>query len=380
MVIAVNTRLMLKNQMEGIGWFIYENFKRIVKAHPEHQFFFLFDRPFAPEFIFAENVTPVVIGPPARHPVLHYLWFEKRLPSVLKKIKPDLFISPDAYNSLASPFRSLVVIHDLNFEHYPKLLPRKDRFYYNYFSNRYAKKAEHIVTVSEFSKQDIMSLYHIPESKITAIHNGANEIYKPLALQKQSAIRQQCNDGKPYFIFIGALNPRKNIVRMLKAFDIYKSDNQTDTTLIIVGGKMFWNREMRKAYLGLKHKKDVIFAGRVETERLKDLLGAALALVYVPVFEGFGIPIVEAFYSGVPVISSKTSAIPEVAGDAALLVDPFNRQAIADAMKRITFDANLRRDLREKGMKRGELYSWDKTANKFWGCIESILLKKKQID
>jgi glycosyltransferase involved in cell wall biosynthesis len=167
---------------------------------------------------------------------------------------------------------------------------------------------------------------------------------------------------------------------MLKAFDIYKSDNQIDTTLIIVGGKMFWNREMRKAYLGLKHKKDVIFAGRVETERLKDLLGAALALVYVPVFEGFGIPIVEAFYSGVPVISSKTSAIPEVAGDAALLVDPFNRQAIADAMKRITFDANLRRDLREKGMKRGELYSWDKTANKFWGCIESILLKKKQID
>lgn len=376
MVIAVNTRLLLKNQMEGIGWFIYENFKRIVKAHPEHQFYFLFDRPFAPEFIFSDNVTPVVIGPPARHPILHYLWFEKRLPGALKKIKPDLFISPDAYNSLASPYRSLVVIHDLNFEHYPKLLPRKDRIYYTYFSNRYATKAEHIVTVSEFSKQDIKNLYHIPEDKITAIHNGANDIFQPLDSQKQSAIRQEFNKGKPYFIFIGALNPRKNIVRMLKAFDIYKTSNQTDTSLIIVGEKMFWNREMRIAYHSLKHKKDVIFTGRLETEKLKELLGSALALVYVPVFEGFGIPVVEAFHSGVPVISSQTSAIPEVAGDAALLVDPFNTQAIADAMKRITFDADLRNDLRKKGMNRGKRYSWDKTAQKFWGCIESVLLKK----
>ena len=362
--------------MEGIGWFIYENFKRIVKAHPEHHFYFLFDRPFAPEFIFAENVIPIVIGPPARHPILHYLWFEKRLPWVLKKIKPDLFISPDSYNSLASPFRSLVVIHDLNFEHYPKLLPWKDRFYYTYFSNKYATKAEHIVTVSRFSKQDIINLYHIPENKITAIHNGANEIYKPLEPQKRSTIQQQFNKGKPYFIFIGALNPRKNIARMLKAFDIYKSNNQSDTTFFIIGEKMFWNREMKIAYQGLKHKKDVIFTGRLGAEQLSEMLGAALALVYVPLFEGFGIPIVEAFHAGVPVISSQTSAIPEVAGDAALLVDPFNIQAIADAMKRITFDADLRKDLTDTGMKRGKRYSWDKTSEKFWGCIESVLLKK----
>ncbi|MBE0649743.1 MAG: glycosyltransferase family 4 protein [Bacteroidales bacterium] len=377
MVIAVNTRLLLKNRLEGIGWFIYENFRRIVKAHPEHRFYFLFDRPFDPEFVFAENVTPVVIGPPARHPVLHYLWFEMMLPGALKKIKPDLFISPDAYNSLASPFRNMVVIHDLNFEHYPEFMPWKDRVYYRYFSPKYAEKADHIVTVSEFTKQDIFNLYNIPMEKITVIPNGAHALYTPLTEEKKSAIRQEFLQGKQYFIFIGALNPRKNIARMLRAFDTYKKTNQTDTKLVIVGDKMYWNREMELSYRGLKHKADVLFTGRQEPERLKDLLGAALALVYVPLFEGFGIPVVEAFHAEVPVISSKITSIPEVAGDAALLVDPFNREAIADAMKRITFDADLRKELTEKGKKRGALYSWDKTAEMFWSSIESVLSEIK---
>ncbi len=367
---------MLKNRLEGIGWFIYENFRRIVKAHPEHQFYFLFDRPYDPEFIFAENVTPVVIGPPARHPVLHYLWFEMMLPGALKKIQPDLFISPDAYNSLASPFPNLLVIHDLNFEHHPEFMPWKDRIYYRYFSPRYALKADHIVTVSEYSKQDIINQYHIPEEKITVIPNGSHEMYQPLDAAQIAAVKQHFLEGKPYFIFIGALNPRKNIARLLKAFDVYKTANPTDTRLVIVGDKMYWNREMQHVYVNMKHLTDIIFTGRLEPEKLKGLLGAALALVYVPLFEGFGIPVVEAFHAGVPVISSKVTSIPEVAGDAALLVDPFNTEAIADAMKRITFDADLRKGLTEKGKKRGALYSWDKTAERFWNSIESVLSKK----
>lgn len=375
MVIAVNTRLLLKNRLEGIGWFIYENFKRIVRDHPEHQFYFLFDRPYDPDFVFSDNVTPIVIGPPARHPVLHFLWFEMMLPAALKKINPDLFISPDAYNSLASPFRNLMVIHDLNFEHHPEFMPWKDRVYYRFFSPRYSKKADHIVTVSEFTKQDIVNLYKISPEKITVVPNGAHELYQPIDKQKKNEIRREFNKGKPYFIFIGALNPRKNIARLLKAFDLYKTLNQTDTSLVIVGDKMYWNREMQKAYNSLKHKPDVIFTGRQEPERLKNLLGAALALVYVPLFEGFGIPVVEAFHAEIPVISSSITSIPEVAGDAALLVDPFRVEAIADAMKRITFDADLRTDLITKGIRRGKLYNWDKTAERLWGSIESVLSK-----
>ena len=118
MRIAVNTRLLLKGKLEGIGWFTYESFKLIVRSHPEHEFFFIFDRKFDKEFIFSDNVTPIVVGPPARHPILHFIWYEISIPRILKKIKPDIFISPDSYLSLSSKYPDLIVIHDLNFEHF----------------------------------------------------------------------------------------------------------------------------------------------------------------------------------------------------------------------------------------------------------------------
>jgi hypothetical protein len=157
--IAVNTRLLLKNKLEGIGWFTFEAMKRITKAHPGHHFYFLFDRAYDASFIFGENVTPVVIGPQARHPVLHYLWFEYSVPGALKKINPDVFVSPDAYLSLKTKFKTLLVIHDLNFEHYPENMPALVRKYYKYFTPRFARKASRIATVSRFSKQDIVKQY-----------------------------------------------------------------------------------------------------------------------------------------------------------------------------------------------------------------------------
>ncbi|HEY8401636.1 MAG TPA: glycosyltransferase family 1 protein, partial [Cytophagaceae bacterium] len=110
MKIAVNTRLLLKDKMDGIGWFAYESLKRITRQHKDHQFIFIFDRPYAEEFIFSDNITPVVIGPPARHPFLFYIWFEYSIPSVLKKYKPDLFFSPDGWLSLSTDVKSLAVI------------------------------------------------------------------------------------------------------------------------------------------------------------------------------------------------------------------------------------------------------------------------------
>ena len=148
--IAVNTRLLIKNKLEGIGWFSYETLKRITRAHPEHQFYFLFDRPFDESFVFGSNVTPIVIRPQARHPILFYLWFEKSIPRALKKINPDLFMSTDGYLSLSTTTPSLPVIHDLNFEHYPEQLPFLVRKYYKHYFPRFARKAARIATVSEF--------------------------------------------------------------------------------------------------------------------------------------------------------------------------------------------------------------------------------------
>lgn len=377
MKIAVNTRLLLKNKLEGIGWFIHEQFSRIVNAHPEHEFYFLFDRPYDDSFIFGKNVKPVVIFPPTRHPILQYWWFEKQLPRVLKKIQPDLFISPDNYNSLALPYKNLVVIHDLNFEHFPDFLPFRDRWYFRHFVSRYAHKADKIVTVSKYSKQDLIDQYKIDEKRIDVVYNGAHELYQPVTAEQQESTRQNITGRHPYFVYVGAFNPRKNIARLLQAFDLYKDENTCATKLVLVGETMYRSKETERVLHTMRHRNDVIFTGRKEPEELKFIVGSALALTYIPLFEGFGIPVVEAFKAGTPVIASNTTSIPEVAADAAWLTDPSDVPAIAHAMKKITFDEDLRHSLINKGKERGNVFSWDNAAKEFWQSIEKVLNENK---
>ena len=137
MKIAINCRLLLKNKLEGIGWYSFEIVSRIVKNHPEHDFYFLFDRPFHPDFVFAKNVKPIVLSPQARHPFLWYLWFEFSVSKFLKKNNIDLFFSPDGYLSLNTNVKTLLTIHDLNFEHFPEQLPFLTRKYYQYFTPKF---------------------------------------------------------------------------------------------------------------------------------------------------------------------------------------------------------------------------------------------------
>lgn len=373
MRIAVNTRLLLKGKLEGIGWFTYENLKRIVNAHPEHEFFFLFDRPYSQDFIFADNVTPVVLFPQARHPFLYFLWFELSVTFALKRIKPDLFISPDGYLSLGTTIKTLLVFHDLNFEHYPGDLPLMERWYYRTFFPRFARKADRIATVSEFSKQDIMALYNIPVSKIDVVYNGANEIYKPLDAEKIKLTRQTHAGGYPYLFFIGSLHPRKNLVNLFKAFDMYRDTRPTPVKLVITGARKWWTKEIETVYSNMKYRDEVIFTGRLTLAEIHRVLGSALALTYVSYFEGFGIPIVEAFRCGTPVITANVTSMPEVADDAAITVDPFNPRAIADAMTRITDDHILRNKLIQKGLLRAEEFTWDKSAERLWKSIEKVM-------
>ncbi|MBN2615184.1 MAG: glycosyltransferase family 4 protein [Bacteroidales bacterium] len=369
----MNTRLLLPNKLEGIGWFIHEQFSRIVADHPEHEFYFLFDRPYDNSFIFSNNVKPLVVFPPTRHPILQYWWFEIQIPRILKKIQPDLFISPDNYNSLSLPYKNLVVIHDLNFEHYPKFLPFRDRWFFRHFVPKYARKADNIVTVSQYSKQDIIHQYQIDESRIDVVYNGAHSLYQPVTKNKQELTRQNISGGNPYFVYVGAFNPRKNIARLLQAFDLYKKENTCSTKLVLVGETMYRSKETEQVLHTMSHRKDVIFTGRKEPEELRYIVGSALALTYIPLFEGFGIPVVEAFKAETPVIASGTTSIPEVAGDAALLTDPMNVPAIAHAMKKITFDEELRHSLIKKGKERGSVFSWDIAAKQFWQSIEKVL-------
>jgi len=373
MKIAINTRLLLKNRLEGIGWFTYENFKRITTAHPEHEFYFLFDRHYSDEFIFADNVHPIVISPPARHPFLWIAWFEYSVPHVLKKIQADLFVSPDGYLSLHTDIPQLAVIHDINFQHRPKDLPLSSRLYYRYYFPKFAQKAKRIVTVSEYSKKDICESFHVSPDKVDVVYNGANVDYRPLNPEEIKATKAKYSKGYDYFLFVGALHPRKNVSGLLSAFDRFVHHYGTDHKVLIVGEKMFYTADLDLIYNQMQFGDDVLFTGRLDTTELKYVLGSATAMVFVPFFEGFGIPIVEAMYAGVPVICSNTTSMPEVACDAALYVDPSDVEAIAEAMHQISTDANLRANLIKKGKVQCEKFSWDKSAKKLWESIEKCL-------
>ena len=373
MIIAVNTRLLLKGKLEGIGWFTYETLSRITRNHPEHQFLFIFDRPFSDEFIFSDNITPIVLSPPTRHPVLWLIWFELQIPRILKQYKVDLFFSPDGYLSLNTQVKQLAAIHDINFVHRPEDLPWLKARYYNYFFPRFSRKANRIVTVSSYSKEDIHQTYNIEKDKIDVVYNGVNTMYMPTSEEERTVAKAKYAQGNDYFLFIGSLHPRKNISGLLRAFDAFKTAVQSDVRLLIVGGSMFKTGDIKLTYEAMRHKNDVVFTGRLGNEELHQVLGAALALTFVPFFEGFGIPVIEAMSAGVPVICSNTTSLPEVGGEAVLYVDPFDIPRIQGAMVRLYQDKELRNSLIELGFRQKEKFSWNKTAELLWGSMQKSL-------
>lgn len=373
MIIAVNTRLLQKGKLEGIGWFTRETLSRITRNHPEHQFIFLFDRPYDDDFIFADNIKPLVISPPTRHPFLWFLWFEIRIPWILKKYKVDLFLSPDGYLSLNTKVRQLAVIHDINFAHRPKDLPWLTSKYYNFFFPRFAKRAKRIATVSYYSKEDIVRTYRVNPENVDVVYNGVNKLYTPTSEEEQVSTRLSYTGGKEYFLYIGSLHPRKNICGLLRAYDAFRTSIDTNIKLVITGGEMFKTGDIERTYEGMRFKDDVIFTGRLPIEELHQVLGAAIALTFVPFFEGFGIPVIEGMSAGIPVICSNTTSLPEVGGNAVLYTDPFAISQIKDAMIQIATNEELRQELIEKGQKQQRKFSWDKTADQLWGSIQICL-------
>lgn len=373
MNICVNTRLLLKDKLEGIGWFTFETLRRITSANPEHNFFFIFDRAYSEDFIFGDNVTPIVASPPTRHPILWKYWFDYAIPSILKKYKADLFISTDGLCSLKTDVPQLVVMHDLAFEHYPEHLPKMHLNYLKKYSPLFAKKAKRIVTVSEFSKQDIHQKYGIALDKIDVVYNGASDLCKPLYNGQIAKMKAKFADDSSFFLFVSAIHPRKNLINIMRAFDEFKSENNSDVKLVVAGRKAWSNQHMEQAYERLKFKSDVVFTGHLKMDELVQVYASSIALVYPSMFEGFGIPILEAMNCDIPVITSNVSSMPEVANGAAILVDPLSVKEISKAMYKMHSDESLRQDLISHGREQRKRFSWDQTAEKLWSSIEKTM-------
>lgn len=366
--IAVNTRLLIDNRLEGIGWFIHEMFSRITAAHPEVTFHFIFDRKFHPKFIYGPNVIPHVIGPQARHPMLFDLWFDYRIPRILRRTGSSLFISPDGFLSRRTKVPQLPVMHDLNFELYPELMPEHIARYYTQRFPIFARSAKRIATVSEFSKKEINRIYHIPLEKIDVVYNGVSEVFRPLAEENAMFVHKDVAHGQPYFVFVGSLHPRKNIHRMLRAFDNFVNTHP-EYRMVLVGEPMWSNKEFHTFLNTLNNSEKVILSGRLGRVELAEVVAAASAMVFVPLYEGFGVPVLEAFATEVPLITSNCSSLPEVAGNAAIYADPFDIDNITAAMEKV-IDPAISDQLVQKGRIRCEEFSWNRSAALLWKSIE----------
>lgn len=372
MKIAVNARMLTQWKPGGLVNYAHETLTRITRRHPEHEFLFIVDRPFPGRANYPANVS-VVTAFPSFHPLLWYPWFEIAVPTMLKRFGADLFVSPDGFASLSTDVPTVAVIHDLNFHHHPQDMPFLIRRYYNRFFPRYARKAKTIATVSEYSKQDIVNLYGEPPEKIMVTYCATGEGFRPLPEEEKQKVRQDVSGGDPYYLSVGALHPRKNLVRLIEAFEHFKTRTGAPTKLVLAGPPLFKTKNIFQARRKIRHKNDVIFAGSVSEEQLRKLYGGAHALMFVSYFEGFGIPALEAMSCDVPVVAGNQTSLPEICGEAALLVDPFSVEAITQAMTSVSLDENLRTRLIEKGRKHITKFSWDKTADLLWEAIERSL-------
>ena len=371
MRIAVNTRFVIPGKLEGIGWFSREASWRMARDHPEHEFLFLFDRPVPAAFAEGDNVRGVHIPPPARHPWLWQAWFEFAVPLALRALRADCFVSLDGYASLRTVLPTYMVVHDLAFEHFADHVPPRVLRYYRHWSPRYAQRANRLGAVSDATRQDIVARYGIPQDSIDVLYNGANDRFRPLAEGEQQAAKRSFADGRPYLIYVGSVHPRKNPERLFQAFDRVAA--QAPDVALVVAGRMAWQAgPAENAWRNMTHGDRVHFTGHLDPDQLALALGGARALVYPSLFEGFGIPILEGFAAGVPVLTSRISSMPEVAGEAALLVDPSNVDDLAAGMLQLHRDEVLRQRLIAAGHERVKAFSWDGTAQRLWAGVAAM--------
>lgn len=375
MKIAVNTRFLIKDRMEGIGRFTFEVLKRLVEQHPEHEFIFFFDRPYHDSFVFGPNVTPIVLTPPARHPLLWWWWFEMALPRALRKHQPDIFLSPDSYLSLRTKVKTLLVSHDIAFEHFPEQVPWLARQYYRYFMPRYHRRADHIISVSSFVKKDLINQYKIPGEKIDVACNGCSNTFRPLTATEKEKVRTQYADGQEYFFYVGAVQPRKNVHGLITAFDRFKKRTNSPVKLLIAGRFGWQTGPVKTAYDNARYKDDIVFLGYVDDQALPGLMGSAIALTYVSFFEGFGIPLLEAMHAEVPVITSYNTGMKEVIGSAGKLVDPNITDQIAITMQLLYEDPADQQRLINKGKEQRQKFSWEKATDIVYNGIEKVVGK-----
>ncbi|UNC93605.1 glycosyltransferase family 4 protein [Candidatus Contubernalis alkaliaceticus] len=357
--IGVNAA-MLSTAKTGIGHYAASLLQALHEVDKENEYYLYSPRPFeASEF--KESFHLRVI--PSRRTLW---WFQKILPQALVQDKIQLFWGGN-YSLPLWPkhIKKVVTVHDFVYYKYPKTLPFRINAHLKAAMPLYLKKAHHVLTISHNTARDLVQFYGYPEHKTTVIHLAARgEFFQEPRQNIIEKVLARHSLSPGYMLFVGTVEPRKGVDTILKAFAAYKKKSGTRLLLVIVGQTGWKVQDIPLLIQQLSLQDSVRFLHYVDTEELPILYRGASLFVYPSLYEGFGLPVLEAMASGVPVITSNVSSLPEVAGEAALYVEPGDVQGLCTQMERVLSDKLLQQKLKKLGKAQAQGFSWQKTAEK----------------
>jgi glycosyltransferase involved in cell wall biosynthesis len=362
MRIAINTRFGAYEYQEGFGRFTREISYGLAAANKDDEYYFFYDQSFQSDNQSLTNINQIIAGPPARHPLLWKYWYDLRIPRLLKKHKADVFFSPDGICSLQTKLPQVLAIHDLAFLHYPEFMPKTQQWFYKHYTPAFIQKAKKIITVSSFSRSDLIRHYPFAKDKTEVVYNAADPSFRPFSWTEKEAWKENFTEGREYFLYVGSVHPRKNLINLLKAFSGFKKRQKTNMQLVIAGRMAWQHEDFSQSLSTFKYRNDVKLTGYVSQDDLVKMMGSAYALIYPSVWEGFGMPVLEAMQAGVPVLCSGTSALPEIAADAALFFDPLKPDDMGLQMAHVYKDEQARSLMIERGLVRAASFSWSQSC------------------
>ncbi len=364
MTIGIDASRALRSVKTGTEWYSVEIIRHLTSLDTKNQYILYSHKPAeAPLLDLPKNVTWKIMPFPRG-------WTLFRLSYEMMRHAPDVLFIPAHTLPLIAPKRSVVMVHDLGFKHYPELYPWRQKAYHNFVVDYVARHATHILTPSEFTKKDLIKFLQIPENKITVVYHGYDDnLYQPRHNSEHQSAQYQ-----PYIFFIGRLETKKNITGLIEAFKILRTQNPKLTPKLVLAGKPSHGYEQIKILIDSLGdlKKDIVELGYVPEAEMPTWYSNAAMLAFPTFFEGFGFPIIQAMACGTPVVTSNTTANPEIAGKAALLVDPYQPHQIAENMAKIFTNASLKADLINKGFDQVKKFSWTNATQKTLEVIEKI--------
>jgi len=358
--IGIDARAAIWYRGTGIGTYTYQLIRNLASVDLKNNYRFFWP---GDEYKDLDPRTDAVFNSILKHK--DKFWEEVHIPAVLEGENINVYHVPQ--NGIGLPVRKncplIVTVHDLIPYVYPETVGRTYLKVFLQEMPRIMEDADKVITVSEWSKRDIQKIFKLPDERIVVTYEAAEEIYRPLDKRKCGEfIKQKYGIDSRFILYLGGFGSRKNISSLINAFFELKNDLDFDIKLVIVGkpGRDFEDLNLLVEALGIKDR--VEFPGFAPVEELPLFYNAALIFVYPSIYEGFGLPPIEAMACGTPTITSKSSSMPEVVGDGALLINPFDSIELAESMYRLINDEDLALHYTVKGLARANLYSWRKTA------------------